>query len=1270
MHPSRLHGGLISGLLATLGLAVGCRTQPEFEDGGLPPVTAQPTGNCVLDGRGGVCTAAGCTLSVRPDALSVPTPVEIARTTIPTEVEDALEGSSACVVGPSTLSLEIPAVLSIEVDTVPDGFEAVDAVGVFVEGTSLRLAPDTQVRPDGRALTLGVEGAATVALGFRVRGIRTTDVLSADAGPGDADVAFLRNLSSRAFHAAFFDGQRLYLGHGARVLIYEQGVPTDPLQPPDVVVGARGLAAEDESASSSDLGGNAAGIWSDGQRLVVAAGHRVLMWNQIPSSDYAPADLVLGQPNFTSNQPNRGRGVSADSLAAPQQIFSDGRRLLVADSGNNRVLMWDPFPQLIGQPADLVIGQENFEKSDVRGGAVPLYQARGVAYVAGRTWMTSTFGANCLLGLEGYPTQSNQADDVCLGNRTYRARVGSLEFAQAGAIAEFGRAGLGARDFAGQRVVVWRGPPMRADQRPDLLLGKPGFDVGGDEVGGLNLSSIGGGGLQSGLYGGGPVIIPDGRRVLVYETQPSVSYAPADLVIGQGSHFANEAGVDYGELDADSLARPGGISVSPSGEVVIADTANDRVLLLREGGRTVVLGQPDARSFGPNRWGPVGADTMSGPSAVAWTDDGLFVSDSGNHRVLFWRSAPTADGAPADFAIGQPLFRSGDPNYEGGVDDEGFYRPSPQGLFYPSGLTVLDGRLFVADTHNNRVLGFTLPIRAMAARASIVIGQEGFDTGRPNRGGGFLTPVPGGLALPTGLANDGTHLFVADTENNRVLRYAPPFDGDPQVVGQDDASSHRAPNFEPSAPGVSLAETRRTATEWTLRRPTGLAITADTLFVGDTGNHRVVAFSARNLGPWSFARWVLGQASDEGRQANAFGPGPRSLSSPTGLAVRGDELLVLDRGNHRMLGFGIVNGLPELEASGLFGQPDYLSNGFDRSLGSRRDVADPAGVVRAGGILWVADRSRNRVLGYEDGEVSVVLGQPDASRTLANAGGEPSGRSLALPTSIATNGTQLAVADTGNHRILIWDSVPEGFGQPADRVIGQQSFSEIEPNRGRGLAGAGPDGLRAPGGIAFDGSLLLVADSGHNRVVVFDLESRASDAVDVLCQLDFTGNLPNRGERVGPAGCFAPQGVVRFDEMYAVADSANDRVLLLPRTGAPGRPAERVLGQVDLVSRKSWPAAADKLAFPVALATDGVNLLVVDQGNHRVLSFYGPELDEGRARQVVGQPGFESSGSGRGLSALDTPAAVFAEPTSFIESRLLVADSGNGRVLQVSGIRR
>ncbi len=103
----------------------------------------------------------------------------------------------------------------------------------------------------------------------------------------------------------------------------------------------------------------------DGQTLYVAdaGNHRILGWTPPPTSD-RPADLVLGQADMGSafEQPHVPQG--AHRLRFPYSAAADSKRLFVADTANNRILSWQPLPRHgAGLPAQAVYGQADFAGS-------------------------------------------------------------------------------------------------------------------------------------------------------------------------------------------------------------------------------------------------------------------------------------------------------------------------------------------------------------------------------------------------------------------------------------------------------------------------------------------------------------------------------------------------------------------------------------------------------------------------------------------------------------------------------------------------------------------------------------------------------------------------------------------------------------------------------------------------------------------------------------------------------------------------------------------
>jgi hypothetical protein len=147
---------------------------------------------------------------------------------------------------------------------------------------------------------------------------------------------------------------------------------------------------------------------------------------------------------------------------------------------------------------------------------------------------------------------------------------------------------------------------------------------------------------------------------------------------------------------------------------------------------------------------------MSGPSGVFVDSSGrLWVADWGNYRVLrFDNAAAKANGANADGVLGQPNFTSHSP------------ATTQSGMYYPEGVFVdSSGRLWVADTYNDRVLRFdNAASKANGANADGVLGQTFFISNSH-------ATTQNGMAYPTGVAVDNAsgRLYVSEEDNNRIL---------------------------------------------------------------------------------------------------------------------------------------------------------------------------------------------------------------------------------------------------------------------------------------------------------------------------------------------------------------------------------------------------------------------------------------------------------------------------------------------------------------------
>jgi hypothetical protein len=352
------------------------------------------------------------------------------------------------------------------------------------------------------------------------------------------------------------------------------------------------------------------------------------------------------------------------------------------------------------------------------------------------------------------------------------------------------------------------------------------------------------------------------------------------------------------------------------------------------------------------------------------------------------------------------------------------------------------------------------------------------------------------------------------------------------VLGQADFTSSY-PNRGGAAAGGTVAQ------------PLGnIAVTAGKMFIPDTVNSRVLGYTSIPTAAGAPADFVLGQPDAE---TTTPGTSATKFALPVGVFVGEGRLVVSDSGNNRVL---IWNTVPEAAVAPdiVVGQSDFVSSAANTSDSA---LSFPTAAVIANGHLIVVDQNNNRVLVWgsvptaNGAAADVVIGQPDFTTRDADDEGDEMNR----PASVWSDGFQLLVADSGNHRVLYWVQLPQQSGDDADYVLGQTSFS-------RSTAGAGSSGMRTPFGVTSDGTSIYVADAGNHRVLQFDQFPIAHGATanELFGQSTFTKVVANDDDQDDEVDdtpsartLNGPTGVHVFSGVLYVTDRNNNRVLLFPQ---------------------------------------------------------------------------------------------------------------------------
>src|SRR5580658_1209872 len=359
------------------------------------------------------------------------------------------------------------------------------------------------------------------------------------------------------------------------------------------------------------------------------------------------------------------------------------------------------------------------------------------------------------------------------------------------------------------------------------------------------------------------------------------------------------------------------------------------------GTASVVLGQPNFVTTTENLY--ASQNNLRAPTALASDGIHLVVADTNNNRVLIWNSIPTTNNQPADVVVGQPNFTSSS------VPTNSV--PTASSLSGPEGVWILNGKLYVADTQNNRVLIWnTIPTKN-GAPASVVLGQPNFTTYvEVNILEQTTSANSQNMLNPTSVTSDGTHLFVSDLGFNRVLIWNHiPTTNDQAAdveIGQPDMNSSIPDNgfsqtqtttngvttLNPEVPvlctvsnGVdaNLNPTYPQICLYTLNYPRFALSDGTRLFVADGGNDRVLEYLTIPTQNAAAADTIIGQV---GGQVDEATDAADSMNTPCSLAFDGTNLYAADPYNRRITVYTVApNILPYQAVVNTFNQNIYAT---------------------------------------------------------------------------------------------------------------------------------------------------------------------------------------------------------------------------------------------------------------------------------------------------------------------------------------------------------
>lgn len=332
-------------------------------------------------------------------------------------------------------------------------------------------------------------------------------------------------------------------------------------------------------------------------KLIAAGKGRVLIWNELPDAYDIPADIVVGQADFTTLDLTPSRtimGLPSGNFSGSVAIGPDGQ-LIVSDGRG--VLIWHTIPTVNGVPADLIIGQGNFTSTTMEVAAHKFKSPFGVAV-------------------------SNDGKLII-------------------------------SDVSAHRVLVYNQFPVQIGDTADVVIGQPNFI---SSTPGLSNQDLAFPGLVS-ITPDNKLLIADinNNRIMVFNTIPTQNHAVADAVIGQADFNSNNTGTAI-----DLLAHPIAAAVSRTGKLAISDVGNSRILIYDQipANNSIlpdtIIGQHNFDSKGLSN-GLVSLRSMAEPVGLAWdVSENLLITDSRIERIMVYGAV---DNDPPVINILSPIAR-------------------------------------------------------------------------------------------------------------------------------------------------------------------------------------------------------------------------------------------------------------------------------------------------------------------------------------------------------------------------------------------------------------------------------------------------------------------------------------------------------------------------------------------------------------------------------------------------------------------------------------
>lgn len=324
---------------------------------------------------------------------------------------------------------------------------------------------------------------------------------------------------------------------------------------------------------------------------------------------------------------------------------------------------------------------------------------------------------------------------------------------------------------------------------------------------------------------------------------------------------------------------------------ILADAAGQRLFIADSNHNRLVVAHLDGTLIETIGSGAVGRDdgdyqtaTFDHPQGMALWDDTLYVADTENHLLrkvdLASKRVETIAGLGEQSRFGWPGLDPRQLNSPETPLPERFVGPPLEtALNSPWALWIHEQNLYVAMAGPHQI--WKMPLDQSEIGPYAGNGREDIVDGP------LLPPRPyeagfSSFAQPSGLASDGTWLYVADSEGSSIR--AVPFDPQGEVrtlVG----TAHL-----PQARLFTFGDVDGEGREVRLQHALGVVYHNGLLYIADTYNHKI-----KSIDPESGVTVTLAGSGESGS-----GDEPAEFHEPAGITAAGTTLYVADTNNHRI----------------------------------------------------------------------------------------------------------------------------------------------------------------------------------------------------------------------------------------------------------------------------------------------------------------------------------------------------------------------------------